>query len=443
MKAVVVPGVTDQNKGDQALVWESHRLALDTELFKNIYLVSNGDTEEERKKLCGQSELRGFEFIENILKHPRRGRGSHRNSDAIRESPLSFMRLVFNAVNDFLSSSLLLLVVNNDTLLRIFFKTTTIKSIKQLKECDVFFVKGGGFIHAYGEMAAPYLMWFFLYYVRLAFALGKKVVFLPNSYGPFEGLTVKKQVKTVFNKIDLVFARENLSAKKISKLLEVKIPVSPDLGFYLKKDESNRADELLTQYGFSNNDNIVGITIRPWRFPGKNNGEELFSSYINSVIELSRHILNKGYKIALCNQSIGPNSHEDDRNAIKELLAHITSKDIIWINEDLSSDILKSLYSKFDYFIGTRFHSVIFSLTSKVPSIAIGYGGNKAKGIMDDFELGEYILPIDEVKGDDLILKFEMLISNRVEVIKRIELSLSKLEIERSKLLDIIKNELT
>ena len=47
MKAIVVPGVTDLNKGDQALVWESHRIAVDTKLFSEESILSLGDTKEE------------------------------------------------------------------------------------------------------------------------------------------------------------------------------------------------------------------------------------------------------------------------------------------------------------------------------------------------------------------------------------------------------------
>ncbi len=40
-------------------------------------------------------------------------------------------------------------------------------SVNEFREAEVIFVKGGGFIHAYGEKTAPYLMWYFLFYVRL------------------------------------------------------------------------------------------------------------------------------------------------------------------------------------------------------------------------------------------------------------------------------------
>ena len=51
MKAIIVPGVTDLNKGDQALVWESYRLAKETGLFDGISILDTGETDQERELL--------------------------------------------------------------------------------------------------------------------------------------------------------------------------------------------------------------------------------------------------------------------------------------------------------------------------------------------------------------------------------------------------------
>lgn len=442
MKAVVVPGVTDLNKGDQALVWESHRLIMDIKCFTKVFIVSTGDTREERQKLCGQSEERGYELIENILKHPRRG--SYNAEEAVKESFFSYVKLITVAIKDFISRSILLLVCKNQKVVNILYNKQTADSIKKFNEVEVFFVKGGGFIHAYGEKTAPYLMWFFLFYVRLAIAMKKKVVFLPNSYGPFEGLSVKRQVVSVFNRLDKIYAREELSSMKMGELLNKKIEVSPDLGFYLKMGDKEKSIKLLEKYNLSIKDKIIGITIRPWRFPGKSNPEFLYEKYISSVVILSEYILNKGYKVVLCNQSIGPNSHEDDRNSIKEILKRISNPNIIWINENLPCDELKALYSNFYIFVGTRFHSVIFSLTSLVPSLAIGYGGNKAKGIMSDFDLKNFTIQIEDTTGEQLVEMFNELVLNYDSVKEKLLLNIDLLNNKRQEIINeivkIVKN---
>lgn len=158
------------------------------------------------------------------------------------------------------------------------------------------------------------------------------------------------------------------------------------------------------------------------------------------MADLTRHLLAKGYKVALCNQSLGPNSHEDDRNAIRDLLAQVQDPNVVWINENLSCDILKAVYSNFYFFIGTRFHSIIFSLTSLVPSIAIGYGGNKAKGIMGDFRLDDYVVQIQDVESDLLINMFDKAISEYDNIKNQLNQSMGLVSASRNRLIHDVKS---
>jgi colanic acid/amylovoran biosynthesis protein len=437
MKAIIVPGVTDLNKGDQALVWESHRLIKDTGLYNDIYILNSGDTEEEKKMLCSQSLDYGYHMIENILQHPRRGK--HKEGEHIQESKIELAKQIKNASLDFLSTKFLLSICNNLNLVKKAFSIKVYNTVKEFSEADAVFVKGGGFIHAYGEKTAPYLMWYFLFYVRLAQEMKKKVIFLPNSYGPFKGFTVENQVRSVFNKLDLTYARENVSSENLGKLLNKKIPVEMDLGFFLEKGSQDNALKILHKYNLSKADKIVGITVRPYRFPGLNNPEGLYKKYIRSVADLVISIIKKGFKVALCNQSLGPNSHEDDRNAIRDLLNEFNHPNVIWLNENLSCDMLKAVYSNFFFYVGTRFHSIIFSLTSLVPAIAIGYGGNKAKGIMDDFDLNKYVIQIQDVNSVELINMFDDALENYKDIKQSLSDSMNLVEESRNRMISDIK----
>jgi colanic acid/amylovoran biosynthesis protein len=182
-------------------------------------------------------------------------------------------------------------------------------------------------------------------------------------------------------------------------------------------DASTDALELLNRYGLDPaQQKLVGITIRPWRFPGLSNPEQLYANYLESVKSLAMHLVESGYQVVFCNQSIGPNAHEDDRNAIKEVLHNWKHPAVHSIDENLPCDVLKSVYSYFYAFVGTRFHSVIFSLTSCVPSIAIGYGGNKAKGIMADFNMPDYTIPIESVSANKLQQLFSNLEASHAKI---------------------------
>ena len=442
MKAIIVPGVTDMNKGDQALVWESYRLAKDTQLFEDIKIVSNGDTPEEYASLCSQSIQKGFGLVDNILKHPRRG--WHPDGNTTKESKRYFLYQAFNAFRDFVAGSLLLVVCNNILLTSILFSKKTSSTIRAFMAADVIFVKGGGFLHAYGEVTAPYLMWFFLFYIRLAKRLKKRVVILPNSYGPFLGLGVQWQLKAALSSLDLVFARESVSSDALGNLLHKEIEEFPDLGFFLMNPAVDLGSRYFHKYGIDDPSRTVGITIRPWRFPGADNADERYDAYIDSVIEVADYINKLGYQVVFFNQSIGPNKHEDDREAIKYLLGRCGDKSqkYVWVNEDMTCEELISCYSKLYAFIGTRFHSVIFSMSCSVPSIAIGYGGNKAKGIMGKFNMDELQVSINDVTGASLISRFDLLSGNYQDLVESLRKSAHAINVERTRLIDVLRKAL-
>jgi len=437
MKAIIVPGVTDLNKGDQCLVWESYRLLDDSGCFDEIRILENGDTEIERDALCGQSKSAEFRFCHNLLKHPRRGR--HIEGEHLKESFSSFLRMGFNAVFDFLSLSFLLLICRRKKLVEVFFSKEVCETIEYIRGCDLVAVKGGGFIHAYGERRAPYIIWFFLFYIRLAHKLNKKVVILPNSFGPFDGLTVSWQVKKVLGKCGLIYARENVSSNALSELLGRHVPVFPDLGFFLKEANTSAVENIL-ELNEINNSNVVGVTVRPWRFPGHPAPNERYQNYLSVLSYFVKHIVSKGYKVAFCNQSIGPNAHEDDRNAISEILSGLKTErergDVFWINENLLCSELKSIYSHFFAFVGTRFHSVIFSVTSLVPSLAIGYGGNKAKGIMSDLGFEGMTMPIESVDLERLIKAFSDIELGRSEYVTGLSRKVESVFLKRNTMID-------
>lgn len=440
MKALIVPGVTDNNKGDQALVWETYRLIKDTNLFDEINIVLSINKNTDYPENVKQTIDKGIKIIPtNILKHPRRN--INFQNDYVKDSYRNLFRMIFNGIFDLLSSLLILIVSNKKHLRQIFLPRSYNSLLDIYTEADVVFLKGGGFIHAYGEFYAFYLMWYFLFYIRLANKMKKKVIILPNSFGPFEGFWVKKQVKSVLSKVDLIYCREEVSSKALSELLGYPIKVESDLGFHLKV--SSNAEEKVSyyfkKYNIDENDALFGLTLRPWRFPNMSNSKEKYHNYINAIAEAVNFVSKTGRKVVIFNQSIGPNAHEDDRNAIMDLIKLLPNENMItWINEDLPCDILKTMYSKCESFLGTRFHSVIFAITSLVPSIAIAYGGNKGTGIMYDFNLNEYVIPIEKVSGEILCSMLSHLWENNVEIRHLLKIGMNKIESSRQHVLDEI-----
>ncbi len=85
------------------------------------------------------------------------------------------------------------------------------------------------------QIYTTYTIVYFILFSHIEWA--KKIVIMPNSFGPFMGKLEKRIVKKVLNKCELIYARENISREYLQNLLGREIYLSPDLGFYISPSE--------------------------------------------------------------------------------------------------------------------------------------------------------------------------------------------------------------
>lgn len=431
IEVVIAPANTDLNRGDQALVWETARIINDSNVDTNITLISYGNTKKEKHMQNRQSKEKGFKFIDPLIPHPSRvlnGKIKNNLLKAIVWVIVSFRdiipRLMILSQSNLITKMGGLLLSNKEK-----------KIIKDYLKFDVIVYKGGGFIHSYGKISDIYIFIYQLYYAIFAKRNGKKVIFLPNSFGPFKNALAKKIYIYIMNKTDLITVRENISKKQNANILKTQSFYFPDLGFFIEKNKNFDFYKYLKQNNieYDKSKENIGITVRPYNFSGHKNKDELFVKYIKSVSKFIEKY-QKRYNIFLIAQTMGPSNHENDRLAIKEVQKYLKKEVNIVSDFELNANDLVSIYGHMDYVIGTRFHSVIFAFTQYVPCIAISYGGNKGEGIMKDFSLGKYEIKIDEISENYLVQLFNDLI-NDTSLQERISRKLEEYNIQRNELI--------
>ena len=108
---------------------------------------------------------------------------------------------------------------------------------------------------------------------------------------------------------------------------------------------------------------------------------------------------------------------DDDRSVAKRIIVKMKEKSFVWgIEQEMSHYEIKSFYANMNYIVGTRFHSVIFSLTSYVPAVAIEYE-HKTRGIMKDLDLTDWVIKLEDLTAERLIKKFDKLVLKQEEYI--------------------------
>lgn len=426
-KYIIVPGCSDLNRGDQALVWETKRLAENCGFSGTFYLTS------EKNEPVKQSQKKGLKIISPILEHPGR---KFKDKNNIKYTKALKVKWGIVAIGDLLSSLLLLNRVTR-ALIKRWLAAEKRVTLTIFEEARAVFMKGGGLLQTYGGLSSAYSMYFWVYPLLLAESMGKPIYVMPNSFGPFKGPFVKKIARLALKRCNVLTARETLSKNMVKDQLNINIYSFPDLAFTLPKSDL-RKDDIYRKYSLPVDKKLVAITVRPYRFPESKKPEQAYDRFKLEMVSFIKWLYDLGYMPVIVEHTLAVNAHENDAACIAEITKKLKSSEFRLIsNKEFDCSDLKCIYSYFDYIVGTRFHSVIFSFGSDVPGIAIAYTGNKTQGIMHDMGLDDYAIPIGDVSADLLQSKFLALVENEGQVKEKIKKYRELAELERKKLVTL------
>jgi len=278
--------------------------------------------------------------------------------------------------------------------------------LSALTRADLVVAMGGGYLNGNTSLMAQVAVYLMLAPLELAKRFGACAVFAPESMGPFATKFQQKLVIRTLEKADLVLTREDKTVKLLAKLSK-RFPVVPsvDSGFLFTSDESV---DLRAQLHVPAKDLLIGVTVRRWLDPQRQ------YAYERAVARTIDHLTeNHHATVVFIPQVTSALGGDDDRitaNRVYKRLRHKTGVHVL--DEQYTHQQVKSLYDTLDLIIGTRFHSVILSLTSHVPALAIEYE-HKTSGIMHDLALDKWVVKIEDATAEVLTSKINELIASK------------------------------
>lgn len=292
--------------------------------------------------------------------------------------------------------------------------TNNDETLKALKDSDIIIVCGGGFL---GGKKFDSLEHLYQIYINTQF--NKPVYLMGTSIEPIKNNIIKYFTEKVLKKLDYIFARETITEEYLSKFMpKERYILIPDMAFML---ESANIEFSFINELKKNNGILIGITVRNWNFPNvadKNKARENYIEQVKSFMEY--YIRNRKATFIFVPQVIVSYASDTDiANEIIEKMSDDCKENFVIRNDDWSPLEIKTLISKFDYFVGTRMHSNIFATSMYIPTLAIAYE-KKTNGIMETVGQQEYVLEIDNLNSKKMIEKFELLIKNKEEIKKEL-----------------------
>lgn len=285
--------------------------------------------------------------------------------------------------------------------------------VRALADADMQVCVGGGYLRAQRDLTSTIMLVLLFHQIWFAKSLGKPVYLCAQSVGPFPRRIQRQIASRGLRYADLILVREAKSRLLLDsfRLGSDRVVQVPDSAFTFQPDPWPPASDLLPSS--VSGEMLVGITVREWLPPA---GQE---AYERAIAEFINRIIRRPFiRVVVIAQVTATDQDDDDRlvgQRISQMLGH---KDrVLFLNQRLSHYQIKSIFDRLAFLVGTRFHSVIFALTSGVPAVAIEYE-HKTSGIMHDLGLEKWVVRIEDVTADILVEMFDDLVSQRASYVR-------------------------
>lgn len=233
--------------------------------------------------------------------------------------------------------------------------------------------------------------------------------YISSNFGPYKTEEYKIIVKNIFRGVTDVCLRDKASYELFKDIEKVRY--APDVIFLANPEKEEKEK------------NTIGISVINFKFRDDLNQYE--NKYYDVLTESIDNYTSQGYKVKLFSFC----SYEGDADTVKTLLDRVKEKDKVEpvIYEGNLKDFIKK-YSKVEYMICSRFHSMILSYILEQKMYVLSYS-KKINNVIEDLNLvNNYyeINKIDEIESIDL-KDFEQVIVNK-NIIKEANDQFEKLD---------------
>jgi polysaccharide pyruvyl transferase WcaK-like protein len=276
---------------------------------------------------------------------------------------------------------------------------------------------------------------FFLGFLQkwLVIFLGKKLILLPQTYGPFRKPITRVMARYILLHAQAVYSRDRAGVEYVHQLLNNhrvggKVKLSPDVAFILDSRKPDNFDvsplskipKAITLVGF----NVSGLL-----FNGgytRDNAFGLKADYRTLIPKLVRMFLENKDVVVLLVPHVFPPSNfkvESDPDAclrVYEQLRQEYSDRLFLVEGKYDQGEIKYIIGLCDFFIGSRMHSCIAALSQCIPAVGIAYS-KKFHGVFESIGLTECVADARSLDEQQVLEKVEFVFEHESQMRDRLE----------------------
>jgi colanic acid/amylovoran biosynthesis protein len=278
----------------------------------------------------------------------------------------------------------------------------------------------------------------------LVLLLGKDLVLLPQTIGPFNGRIARIIARVIIRRAKLVYSRDQESLRESMTIIggdgkQEKMRFCYDVGLIVPPEPPANLDVVGISLDAEESCPLVGLNVSGLLFIGGYKRDDAFGfkdKYIEFIYKIINLIINgKGARILLLPHTLG-NSSESDSDVCAQLYEELRSKysrRIGLVRGRYTTVEMKHVIGRSEFFVGSRMHACIGALSQGIPAIAVAYS-RKFIGVLDTLGVAKLvvdprIMSIDEmlkIIGDsyDKRREIKTLLEGRMTMAREAVLSL-------------------
>jgi colanic acid/amylovoran biosynthesis protein len=250
-----------------------------------------------------------------------------------------------------------------------------------------------------------------------ALLVGKRVIMLPQTYGPYKSLISRAITRYILKRCNLILARDRQSLSLAGQLINSSRPLQemqfcPDVAFTLPPIEPrhididpplpDRAQEIL-----------VGVNINGLMYSGGYTGRNMFDLKMDYRVFASKLITDllqhDHLRVLLVPHTFGfSGSVNSDPEASRSVIAAVNSKQstdkLHMVMKPYNQSEMKAIIGKCDFFVGSRMHACIAALSQGIPTVAVAYS-KKFKGVFASVGAEESVMDARTSTADEAVHK--------------------------------------
>jgi len=290
------------------------------------------------------------------------------------------------------------------------------EAIEEMANADVIISAPGG--PYFGDLYSSHEIQEHLLHIYLSKILRKPVMIYGPSTGPFNTHIRNILRRYILNKVEIITLRDHISKKylDILNLTKPLLYLTADSAFQdivnLDRIEIKKimVEEKIIKFQSKdiNKSPLIGITPTgaEWNYRNLANSQKEQRRYNQIIAKTINYLIDKFNATIVFFPQLYGNS--DDIPLINKIIKMVDKKDAVKIlSKEFNSEIQQAIISQMDLFIGNRYHSVIFALKGKIPTVCLAYE-HKSIGIMDAVKLDRFVIKIDDLSYEILIDKINL-----------------------------------